>query len=684
LRGVGLRAGGVDAGVGVSAGSVGDAGAGQAGVWHPPGFEALVGMDLPRLALLLVLVEPRLRGVVFAGARGGGKSSVLRGAVELLPDEAPVVLPPGTDPDALTGGLDVEATLRTGEPRFRSGILARAHGGTVLADSLHLLPDTVTLPLLAALEEEQIRVEREGVSRTLPAAFRLLAAFTPEEGMPRAHLLDRIGLIVAMPEAGSAGARAAVIRSHRAGDAEADAGQDAGDDGVALLRGLIPAARELLPEVTISDDQIRRLCALARAWGVQGHRAETFAVRAARASAALALREQVEAEDLELAAQWVLRPRATRAPDPAEMDAAAAEGAAGPDSAEGAGDRGAEGEDPADAPDADRAPADRARPASPPPGDRGPDEPGAGSPDDPDPASTSSDSEAPAELPSDLPPRILEAVAVDLPLLLDRFPFAHASKGVAGSRGTRSGDRGRMVGSRAGGPSEGRIDLLGTLRAAAPFQRLREGLPGPGRIRLRPEDLRIREHRSRAGALFIVAVDASGSMALSRMRQAKGAVHALLAQAYIHRDRVALVAFRGDRADVLLRPTQSVELLRRAVDRLPAGGGTPIARALVASMELAEAERSRGVRQIALVLLTDGRANVGIRAERSGVAAELEQVARGVARSGVRSLVIDTERSFQRQSAAERLARALEGQYFHLPGASGAALAHQIEQAMRG
>jgi len=656
------------------------AGGGGSDHWRPPAFDALVGMDLPRLALLLVLVEPRLRGVVFAGPRGGGKSSVLRGAWELVPGEAPVVLPPGTDAEALLGGLDVEATLRFGEPRFREGILARAHGGTVVADSLHLLPDAVILPLLGALDEEQVQLEREGVSRTLPAAFRLLAAFTPEEGMPRAHLLDRIGLIVAMPEAGGAAARAAVIRSHRA-EAGADAGDaegaDDADDDLTLLRSLIPAARELLPEVTISDAQIRRLCGLARSWGVQGHRAEAFAVRVARASAALALRDRVEAEDLELAAQWVLRPRATRVPDPADAGAGteAADVVEAADANAEAGEAGAEGPD-------------RTRPAPPPPGSPEAARPEASPPEgeaptDDRPADLDSPG-APSDLPDEAAARVLDAVAVDLPLLLDRFPFAHASKGVAGSRGTRSGDRGRQVGSRAGGPSEGRIDLLGTLRAAAPWQRLREGRPGGGRIRLRPEDLRIREHRSRAGALFIVAVDASGSMALHRMRQAKGAVHALLAQAYIHRDRVALIAFRGDRADVLLRPTQSVELLRRAVDRLPTGGGTPIARALVTSLDLAEAERSRGVRQVALVLLTDGRANVGIRADRAGVATELEQVARGVARAGVRSLVIDTERSFQRQSGAERLARALEGQYFHLPGASGAALAREIEQAVRG
>jgi magnesium chelatase subunit D len=173
----------------------------------------------------------------------------------------------------------------------------------------------------------------------------------------------------------------------------------------------------------------------------------------------------------------------------------------------------------------------------------------------------------------------------------------------------------------------------------------------------------------------VFAVDASGSMALNRMRQAKGAVHALLAQAYVNRDRVALLSFRGDAAELLLPPTGSVELLRRAVDQIPTGGGTPIAAALVRCLEVAMQARRRGIRNIVLVLLTDARANVGLRAERAGVEAELKVIAAGVAAAGVRSLVIDTQRNFLSQGNAQRLAAALQGQYLYLPGASGGAIA---------
>ena len=154
----------------------------------------------------------------------------------------------------------------------------------------------------------------------------------------------------------------------------------------------------------------------------------------------------------------------------------------------------------------------------------------------------------------------------------------------------------------------------------------------------------------------------------------------MLEQAYVNRDRVALLAFRGHEADLLLPPTGSVELLRRAVDQLPTGGGTPLAASLVASLEVAEQAKRRGFGNIVLVLLTDGRANVGLKADRSGVDTEVKQLAHAVAATGIRSLVIDTQRSFLSQGNATQLARALAGDYLYLPNAQGTAIAAAARQ----
>ena len=585
----------------------------------------LVALDVPRLALMMLAVDPALRGIALAAPAGSGKSALLHGMRELQPDLPWVELPLGCDSEALLGGLDLEATLHQGHRVIRSGALARAHGGFLVAESCNLMDDGSANTLLGALEDGVVRIEREGLSLRSPAEFRLLTSFDPSEGAPRAHLLDRLGLIVMMPTIRASEARASIVRRHLQPDAET------WNDEALLLRGLIESAREQLPHITLGDAQRRELIRMADALGVQGHRADLFAIRVARASAALGLRDEVQREDLELAARLVLLPRATRHPDTTHS----------------------------------------APPPEPPASETPP------PPDSNDEIEPESDS-VPSEDQLELAEEVLDSLAVDLPDALSSLSFARQRSGRSGSRGATSGQRGRHVSSVPGLPRGQRLDVIATLRAAARWQRVRTRRRHG--ITLTSDDFRIKKYRSKAGALFIFAVDASGSMALNRMRQAKGAVHALLEQAYVNRDRVALLAFRGDEANLLLPPTGSVELLRRAVDQLPTGGGTPIAASLVASLEVADQAKRRGFGNIVLVMLTDGRANVGLKTDRAGVDAEVKQLARSVAETGIRSLVIDTQRSFLSQGNATQLARALGGDYLYLPNAQGTAIAAAARQ----
>jgi magnesium chelatase subunit D len=342
----------------------------------------------------------------------------------------------------------------------------------------------------------------------------------------------------------------------------------------------------------------------------------------------LALRDRVEREDLELAVRFVLAPRATRNAD-------------------------------ATPPEPPQPPTE----APPPP---------------PDPTRDDATHDGlPEQDEMQLSDEVLAALATDLPDVLATLPFRAAHGGRSGSRGSTDGRRGRHVASVPGTPREGRLDVIATLRIAARGQRLRAPHPARvgGRIVVRAEDLRVKRFRDKAGALFLFAVDASGSMALNRMRQAKGAVHALLERAYVNRDRVALMSFRGQGAELLLPPTGSVELLRRAVDQIPTGGGTPLAATLVAALDVAQQARRRGLQNVVLVLLTDARANVGLKADRAGVEDELRQLAMAAAATGLKSLVIDTQRSYLSQGSAQKLASWLGGQYLYLPGADGSAIA---------
>ena len=578
----------------------------------------LVALDTPRLALLLLAVEPRLRGVAFAGPAGSGKSALLHGLAALLPGLPFEMLPLGSDEEALLGGLDLEATLARGARVVRHGLLARADGGLLAAEDCNLLPEGTVNLLLGALDAGEVRIEREGLSLRSPCRLRLVATFDPAEGPPRAHLLDRIGLIVPLPRLAPAGARSEIVRRHLSPAA------DLWEEDLAVLREVVAVARMSLGDIRLSEPQARELAAAAVALGVQGHRADLFAQLTARASAALALRDAVQREDLELAVRLVLVPRATQQPTAPPTDPPATE--TPPQSSQ-------------DTPD---------------------------TPPDPP-------TEPPADGDVELTEEVLAALAIDLPDVLATLPFRSARGGRSGSRGSTDGTRGRHVTSVPGTPREGRLDVIATLRAAARWQRLRPR--GARRVAIRAEDLRIKRFRDKAGALFLFAVDASGSMALNRMRQAKGAVHALLEKAYVNRDRVALMSFRGQGAELLLPPTGSVELLRRAVDQIPTGGGTPLAATLVAALEVAQQARRRGLHNVVLVLLTDARANVGLKADRAGVEDELRQLALLTAASGLRALVIDTQRSYLSQGSAQKLAAWLGGQYLYLPGASGATIA---------
>lgn len=628
---------------------------------HLP-FPALVGLEPAQQALLLLAVEPQLRGVVLAASAGSGKSSLARGMRALLGQSAApfVELPLGADEEALLGGLDIQATLRTGTRVLRPGVLARAHGGTIYVDGLNLLPDGTANLLLSALESGEVRIEREGISACMPAQFRLIGSYDPAEGMPRRHLLDRAGLLVVLPPAATTEQRAEVVRRNRAHHwaTHAQRSQSAAiatthaqhtaswADELELLQGVMQAAREQLAQVHITDAQAEQLVAFALACGVEGHRADTFAARAACASAALALRDEVAPEDIELAARLVILPRATRIPEPP--------------------------------PEQPQPPQEQPQPPqeSPPP-----------VPDDEQNAEPDAQS-----LPEE---QLLSALATELPAELAALPFRALRRGRSGSRGTTSGKRGRHIRSIPGDPRRARIDIAATLRAAAPWQPLRLTTdqqqpttaiqpPGGGRpssVVLRADDLRVKQFRSKAGALFCFAVDASGSMALHRMRQAKGAVHALLQQAYIHRDRVALLAFRGQRAELLLPPSQSVELARRALDLLPTGGGTPLAAALLGALDIAAQARSRGIMQTVLVILTDGRANIGVRAERTDIATELQHLSHQVAAAGINTVVVDTQRSYLSRGEAQKLAGWLNGQYIYLPNASGEQIAAMALEA---
>jgi magnesium chelatase subunit D len=614
-------------------------------------FTELVGLELAKQALLLLAVNPALTGAAIAAAVGSGKSTLARGFAALLPSGTPFVeLPVNVTEDRLLGGLDLEATLTAGRRVIERGLLARAHGGVLYVDGLNLLDSDVVARLLGVMADGVVRVEREGLSDVHPARFVLVGTYDPADGEVRRGLLDRLGLIVPFAPQTDERLRAEVVRRNMSASGSGATNEAFEDDATEMLRAMIADARERLPGVRIEEEQIRALIHTALSLGVEGNRADGFAVQAALAKAALDGRGAVDDDDLRLAVRLVLLPRATHMP---------------------------EAEDRRKADDHPQTP------------ERGEEEEGK----DGDESNAAPEPES-----QQIEDLLLSAAEAELPKNLLDLPFAMQRRGKSGSRGTAlNSRRGRFVRAVEGDPRENRIALLPTLLAAAPWQKLRmqnEELRKGKRIlnsrfSILSSDIRVKRFRDKAGMLYIFVVDASGSMAINRMREAKGAVVRLLQDAYVHRDQVGLIAFRGRQAQVLLAPSQSVERAKRELDVLPTGGGTPLASALLTAWQMARQARERGIAQATLVLMTDGRGNVPLQvengeapsaaqAQKAQIQAELQKLAALICADRINAVVIDTQANYLSRGEAPKLAEWLGGRYVYLPNAK----AEQIAKAV--
>ncbi len=411
---------------------------------------------------------------------------------------------------------------------------------------------------------------------------------------------------------------------------------DLADIGARVEDGPLPgpaqvaAARLALPRVRAGDDVLDGLCLTAAALGILSVRAPLLALRAACAAAALAGRDQVLEADAALACRLVLGPRATLLPatEPEAMDA----------------------------------------------------------PPAPEPPEQQAEAEAQPAPSSAMQDLMIEAAKAAIPAgLLAQLAAANGTRSrapAAGASGAlqNAGRRGRPVGTRPGDPRGGaRLDLIATLRAAAPWQRVRQRRQA-GRIEIRRDDFRVARIKQRAETTAIFVVDASGSQAFSRLAEAKGAVELLLADCYVRRDRVAVLAFRGTAAQVLLPPTRSLVRAKRSLAGLPGGGGTPLAAGIDAGFVMADGIRRRGGTPT-LVLLTDGRANVAQdgKGGRARADADAMAAARQVRAARLTALLIDT--SPRPHPASQRLAAEMDARYVPLPYADASALSRAVRAA---
>ena len=594
--------------------------------------------DAATIAALFAVDPVGLGGVALRSPACDNRDQWLALLKSLLPSQTPLRrVPLNINDTALLGGLDLGATLQAGKPIALKGLLSQADGGVLVLAMAERMSLSSAARFGSVLDTGMVALQRDGLDTSAKASLGLVAldeGASDDEQMP-ASLADRLAFRLLM------------------------GAQDEDEEGPEWSAQEVLNARERLSQVTIDDEAVQALCAAALALGIDSLRASVFAVRVARAAAALAGSNTVEEEHTGVAARLVLAPRATRLPP-----------AAPPKN------------------EAQDTPAETQEPPEPSP--EPPSEPESPDAQNKDESKADDDQEEDPGLPENLAEMVLEAAQAAIPsgLLasLKIGQLQRAKTPTSGSAGAlqKNALRGRPVGARKGEPRAGqRINVLETLRAAAPWQKLRQRQQAPTdgqkqRIVVRKEDFHVTRFRQSGQTTTVFVVDASGSSALNRLAEAKGAVELLLADCYVRRDSVAVLAFRGQTAELILPPTRSLARAKRSLAGLPGGGGTPLAHAIDAAILLADQLRKKGETPI-VVLLTDGKGNIARdgRAGRAQAAADALAAATEMRLRGFSTLLVDT--SPQAQDAAKNLAQAMGAQYLALPYAG----ANSLNQAVR-
>lgn len=668
-------------------------------------FTRIVGQEEMKLALILNVIDPLIGGVLIMGHRGTGKSTAVRALANLLPgiwtvsgclyscdpaDDANlcedcvrkrrsgeklqrvrsavriVDLPLGATEDRICGTIDIESALKKGFKSFEPGLLARANRGFLYIDEVNLLEDHLVDVLLDVAATGRNKVERESISVEHPARFVLVGSGNPEEGELRPQLVDRFGLHVEVKTEDDPDRRMEIVELRHAFEKDPASFCETATEDQAKLRKKIVSAQRRASDVKIDRTLLRQIAQLCSELRVDGHRGELTIARAACALAAFeGRRRKVTAEDVRRVAVMSLRHRLRH--DPLDeisggekiekaLDQVFSEsrlsGASG-----GSGDRGG---------------------MSGSTGNRG------------------GDSTQEISVPTDeTNPFVFEPRRMpDTRNRSSNVTRSGRRDGFNARRTSLNYERGRYTAAVNVKTSGARVAIDATLRALAVASAGagyqvpgvgRTSLPAPDTRHLTPAShltpsLRYKQLARKTGRLFILAIDASGSMARNRIAQAKGAAVHLLRQSYAKRDRVAIVGFRGTNAEILLPPSKSMLRACRALDSLPVGGGTPLSAALSISLDLAKRAKSSipgatGFKadgaEVFLLVFTDGQANVPTRFNGNGSRAQRqEMIEKEVANLGgelkwlgVRTVVIDTQPGFLVNTSARVLADKLDAMY---------------------
>jgi len=612
-------------------------------------FTAVLGMDDAKRAMQCILVNPNLKTVMIRGGQGSAKT-VLARSVGRISGKRIINIPINVSEEQLFGGMDIDSTIKEGRAVMQPGLLSRADGNILYVDDVNLMDQRMLMSLLNSVLEGRVVLEREGVSAEYTFDVILIATMNPSDSDVSSHTLDRFDLCAYASFPDEEEGRAEILRRNMEYQKDPAHFVELYREEEEALVSNVQRAAKILPLVSISEDLVGVSVELAVKVLADGHRGDICMINTAKALAALNGRDEVMKKDVEEAAMLCLAHRRNYVQEPSQP----------PQDQQEDQDQDDEPEQNDDNDQKD----DRQ------------------DQDDREDTEQEQDQEPP-DMDFD---QLLEDMVFEIgsefrviDYLSDRGKKVSKTSAKKGRRMMveSSDSSGRYARSRI--PSEKTHDIAfdATIRAAAPYQRSRDHTDLA--INIKKQDVREKVREMRAGCTILFLVDASGSLGVrKRMTAVKGAILSMLRDSYVKRDRIGLMAFRRDSAELVLPPTRSVEYSYKKLEEMPTGGKTPLAEALVTVNEYMTAySRSHVGEMCYIVLITDGRANVPLK-EGAKPNEEVLNMAEDLSIPQVKWVVIDASAGFIRFDNAERLASALEGTYFRLEDLNADLLADSV------
>lgn len=620
-------------------------------------FSGIVGQEKAKRALLLYAVNPAIGGVLINGSRGSGKSHLLHAASSMIPDRLKISIPVNITADRLLGSSDMTAAIDRGRLVRAPGLLEIADGQLLLADHMNRVPEVLIREIVNTRSSGWIHLQREGISEIRESRFLLLAAMDSGDGVLSPSLLDHFGFCVTLVELIDHKDRAEVIRRRLQFEQDPYAFRSRYQRQEDALRLQIQAAGQLIPHMEVSAEMIQLASSIAFEAGIASARAELSLVEGAKAAAAWDGRTKVTMEDIREIAEYVL-PHRMRI---------AVENPHAPGSHPLEPDAGDQTNPSPDQPKSSHSPAEHRDHGD---GRTNTNEAGDAFKQNRTEMPVVEDPNDPQNVSNDrMDDQVLfpdEAYQIEpLKLNMKRKPEYEGSGKRHDSRTVQK--RGRSVGAVYPNRKQ-RTDVAfdATIRAAAPYQLIRNKKDGVA-FAIELDDLRLKKRENRVGSTLLFVVDASGSMlARKRMAAVKGGILHLLRDSYVKRDRIGMIAFRRDEAELVLPVTRSIDTASKHLRDIPTGGRTPLAAGLNLAYKVLQAEKRRNHDTIpTLIFVTDGRANQspsGLSAY-SDIWNECLEAASCIRLAGISCLVIDTEQGFVKLGRSKELAEALGAEY---------------------